>query len=227
MIKLRIFSSMLILIFLAGCQTHSTARTEGVKPPVALDSRVGGDVTTETLAKVNAPVSEPVKDLPLVEQKIEGEKSEHVEEVAVIEMDKGTIVFKFYPEDAPKSVENFRKLAKEGFYNGLTWHRVVKEPQSYIVQGGDPTGTGTGGPGYSISDEFNARPHLEGTVAMARTPLPDSAGSQFYICLDALPQLDGKYTVFGQLMDGFEVIHKIEQGDVMKSVRIEERMVSK
>ena len=149
----------------------------------------------------------------------------NVEDVAVIDTDKGTIVFKFYPRDAPKTVENFKKLANEKFYDGLTFHRVEKMPRPFVIQGGDPKGDGTGGPGYTIPDEFNARPHLEGTVAMARIDELNSAGSQFYICLTAAPHLDGKYTVFGQVIEGYDVIHRIEKGDVMKNVHIEKREV--
>ena len=149
----------------------------------------------------------------------------NMEDVAVIETDRGTIVFKLYPQDAPKTVENFEKLANEKFYDGLTFHRVEKMPRPFVIQGGDPNGDGTGGPGYTIPDEFNARSHLEGTVAMAHTNEPGSAGSQFYICLTAAPYLDGKYTVFGQVIEGFDVIHRIEKGDIMKNVRIEKREV--
>lgn len=146
-----------------------------------------------------------------------------LQDVAVIETAKGTIVFKFFPADAPKTVENFKKLAGEKFYDGLTFHRVVKEPRPFVIQGGDPRGDGTGGPGYTIRAEFNGRPHLEGTVAMARAADPDSAGSQFYICLAPQPFLDGQYTVFGQVVEGMDVVHAIERGDGMKRVYIEQR----
>ena len=149
----------------------------------------------------------------------------NMEDVATIETNRGMIVFKFYPNEAPKTVENFKKLVAQKFYDGLTFHRVEKIPRPFVIQGGDPSGDGTGGPGYTVPDEFNARPHLEGTVAMAHTDMPASAGSQFYICLAAAPDLDGKYTVFGQTTEGFDVIHRIEKGDVMKSIRIEKREV--
>ena len=151
-------------------------------------------------------------------------KSAEVElqDVAVIKTAKGTIAFKFFPEDAPQTVENFKKLVQKGFYNNLTFHRISED---FVIQGGDPNGDGTGGPGYTIKDEFNPRPHLEGTVAMARTPEPNSAGSQFYICLQASPQLDGKYAVFGQVVEGLEVVHQIRKGDVMETVTIEKREV--
>ena len=138
---------------------------------------------------------------------------------AVIEMDAGKIVIEFYEQDAPETVAKFIKLAKKGFYDGLSFHRV--EP-GFVVQGGDPKGDGSGGPGYTIKDEFNSRKHLTGTVAMARTPAPNSAGSQFYICLGPQPALDGKYTVFGQVVEGMDLVKKIKRGDVMKKVTIEE-----
>lgn len=151
------------------------------------------------------------------------------DEIAVITTKKGVIKFQFYPQDAPNHVASFIELAREGFYDGTSFHRVVKEPQPFVVQGGDPyskTGEGpigTGGPGWRLKAEFNDRKHLEGTVAMARSQDPDSAGSQFYICLAPLPMLDGQYTVFGQVIEGMDVVKSIDQGDVMESVRIETR----
>jgi len=138
---------------------------------------------------------------------------------AVIEMDAGKVVIEFYDKDAPSTVANFVKLAKQGYYDGLTFHRVVP---GFVVQGGDPKGNGSGGPGYTIKDEFNSRKHLTGTVAMARTPAPNSAGSQFYITLAPQPGLDGKYTVFGQVVEGMDLVMKIKVGDIMKKVTIVE-----
>ena len=123
----------------------------------------------------------------------------------------------FYPEDAPKTVENFVTLAKKGFYNGLNFHRVVPD---FVVQGGCPKGDGTGGPGYMIKAEFNSKKHLRGTLAMARSQDPDSAGSQFYICYGPTPHLDRSYTVFGQVTSGMEHVDRIKQGDRMKTVEI-------
>ena len=130
----------------------------------------------------------------------------------------GDIVFSFYPEDAPQHCAAFIKLVDAGFYNGLTFHRV--EP-GFVVQGGDPSGDGTGGPGYSIPAEFNNRPHVRGTVAMARSSNPNSAGSQFYICLGDARFLDKQYTVFGQTIEGFEALDKIRVGDVMTFAKLE------
>jgi len=143
-----------------------------------------------------------------------------VKQTAVITMEKGgEIVIEFFPADAPKTVENFVTLAKKGFYDGLTFHRV--EP-GFVVQGGDPSGNGTGGPGYKIKAEFNKQPHVRGVVAMARSSDPDSAGSQFYITLAPANFLDGKYTVFGKVISGMDVVDQIKKGDKMKSVKIVE-----
>lgn len=141
------------------------------------------------------------------------------EKIAVLETTKGVIKFRFFEADAPMTTDNFIKLAEKKFYDGLTFHRV--EP-NFVIQGGDPNGNGTGGPGYNIKAEFNKNPHLEGTVAMARSQHPDSAGSQFYICLAAAPFLDGNYTVFGQVTEGLDVVHKIQVGDKMTKVYIQQ-----
>lgn len=131
---------------------------------------------------------------------------------------RGLIQFKFYPQDAPNTVNRFIELVRAGFYNGLTFHRVVP---GFVIQGGDPLGNGQGGSGQKLKAEFNNRRHLEGTVAMARTSDPNSADSQFYITLSPQPQLDHNYTVFGQVIEGMDVVRKIQVGDKMTSVRIE------
>ncbi|OLB98984.1 MAG: peptidylprolyl isomerase [Candidatus Rokubacteria bacterium 13_1_40CM_68_15] len=143
-----------------------------------------------------------------------------MKQTADITLENGNeIRIEFYPEDAPKTVENFVTLAKKGFYNGLAFHRVVPD---FVVQGGDPKGNGTGGPGYTIKAEFSKRKHVRGTLAMARSQHPDSAGSQFYITYGPTPHLDGNYTVFGQVTSGMEHVDRIKQGDRMKSVAIVE-----
>ena len=143
-----------------------------------------------------------------------------MKQTGVITLEKGgEIRLEFYPEDAPKTVENFVTLAKKGFYNGLNFHRVVPD---FVVQGGCPKGNGTGGPGYQIKAEFNKQKHVRGTMAMARSQDPDSAGSQFYICYGATPHLDGQYTVFGRVVSGMEHVDRIKQGDKMTSVAITE-----
>jgi len=142
------------------------------------------------------------------------EKDQDKQLVAVIDTNQGKIITKLYPNDAPNTVLNFVKLAKQGFYNNLIFHRVIK---GFMIQGGCPKRDGTGGPGYSIKAEFNKQKHLEGSLAMARSQHEDSAGSQFYICLAPQSALDGKYTVFGQVIQGMEVVKKI--GDVKTTGR--------
>ena len=143
-----------------------------------------------------------------------------MKQTGVIALEKGgEIRIEFFAEDAPKTVENFVTLAKKGFYNGLNFHRVVPD---FVVQGGCPKGDGTGGPGYTVKAEFNKQKHVRGTVAMARSQHPDSAGSQFYICYGTTPHLDGQYTVFGKVVSGMELVDRIKQGDMMTSVTIAE-----
>ncbi len=133
---------------------------------------------------------------------------------------KGEMRLSLNADAAPNHAAAFVKLVEAGFYDGLTFHRV--EP-GFVIQGGCPDGDGTGGPGYRLKAEFSALPHLRGTLAMARSSHPDSAGSQFYICLDDARFLDGQYTVFGQLIDGFETLDAIRRGDTMTSVTMEPR----
>ena len=143
-----------------------------------------------------------------------------MKQTGVITLEKGgEIRLELFPEDAPKTVENFVTLANKGFYSGLNFHRVVPD---FVVQGGCPKGNGTGGPGYQIKAEFNKQKHVRGSVAMARSQDADSAGSQFYICYGTTPHLDGQYTVFGKVVSGMEHVDRIKQGDKMTSVTIAE-----
>jgi cyclophilin family peptidyl-prolyl cis-trans isomerase len=126
---------------------------------------------------------------------------------ATMQTTEGPIVFELFDGDAPKTVENFRKLAGEGFYDGLTFHRVIKD---FMIQGGCPQGTGTGGPGYTFEDEINEHKIVRGALAMANAG-PNTNGSQFFIVTTgACPWLDGKHTVFGQVTDGIDVVDKLE-----------------
>ena len=134
-----------------------------------------------------------------------------------IKLSSGLVKIELYPQDAPKTVEQITRLAKSGFYNGLKFHRV--EP-GFVVQGGDPNGTGRGGSGKTIPAEFNSRSHVKGTVAMARTSDPNSADSQFYICLGPAPFLDKQYTVFGQVVEGQALVDQIKVGDKMLEVTV-------
>ena len=143
------------------------------------------------------------------------------EEIAVFTTNKGTIRVQLAGKDAPIHVGNFVELAQKGFYDGLTFHRYVPY---FVIQGGDPKGNGTGGPGYRIQQEFTTNPnnsHEDGALAMARSSNPDSAGSQFYFCLGAQHFLDPNYTVFGQTLEGFDTIAALRQGDTIESIVIE------
>ncbi len=137
-----------------------------------------------------------------------------VAEVAVIKTTAGEMVVEFWPDVAPKTVENFKTLAGQGFYDGTAFHRIVK---GFMIQGGDPltkdanaeSSWGTGGPGHKIKAEFNEKPHVRGVLSMARSQHPDSAGSQFFICLADARFLDRQYTAFGKLIKGDDVLGKI------------------
>jgi peptidyl-prolyl cis-trans isomerase B (cyclophilin B) len=138
--------------------------------------------------------------------------------VATFDTDKGTIRIQLFPDEAPKTVQNFEQLCDKQFYDGLTFHRVIDD---FMVQGGCPLGTGTGGPGYKFEDEFH--PDLKhdspGTLSMANAG-PNTNGSQFFITHGATPWLDGKHSVFGKVIEGQDVVDSIAQGDKMQTVRV-------
>jgi cyclophilin family peptidyl-prolyl cis-trans isomerase len=198
-LRVMIITLAISLVFIVACGKKEQAKDTSTPP-------VKQSPTTIGAAKSATPTP----------QKPDLEKF-----VAVIEMKKGgRIVFEFYPKDAPGTVDNFIKLANKGFYNGLKFHRVIP---GFMAQGGDPLGSGMGGPGWTIKDEFNSKKHLKGTVAMARTMEPNSAGSQFYICFEPQPSLDGKYTVFGQVIEGMDVVDGIQKDDIMSKVYIADK----
>src|SRR5229473_2243906 len=158
-----------------------------------------------------------------VNSKMDGLPVRNTDHYAILDTDRGSIVIELYPAVAPKTVANFEKLSKDGFYNKLTFHRV--EP-GFVVQGGDPQGNGMGGPGYQVPAEISpTEKHLRGTIAMARTgdnvnPERKSSGSQFYICLAPAPFLDGQYTSFGAVVAGMDVVDKIKVGDKMNKITL-------
>ena len=143
-------------------------------------------------------------------------------EVAVIKTSEGEMVVQFWTDAAPNTIENFKKLAREGFYDGTIFHRIVK---GFMIQGGDPNSKdpakensyGEGGPGYKIKAEFNDHSHQRGVISMARSSDPDSAGSQFFICLAPVPRLDHQYTTFGKLIKGADVLEKIGDTPVARN----------
>jgi peptidyl-prolyl cis-trans isomerase B (cyclophilin B) len=148
------------------------------------------------------------------EEKKEASPMSTSNEVAVIKTNEGEMVVQFWTDAAPNTIENFKKLARQGFYDGTIFHRIVK---GFMIQGGDPNSKdpakesayGEGGPGYKIKAEFNNHSHDRGVISMARGPDPDSAGSQFFVCLAPVRRLDGQYTTFGKLIKGDDVLDKI------------------
>jgi peptidyl-prolyl cis-trans isomerase B (cyclophilin B) len=163
------------------------------------------------------------------ETKKDEKKNVNTNEVAVIKTTEGDMVIEFWPEVAPKTVENFKKLAKEGFYDGTCFHRVIK---GFMIQGGDPNTKdpakesqwGMGDPGYKIKAEFNERSHVRGVISMARSNNPDSAGSQFFICHGNPKFLDRQYTTFGKLIKGDDVLEKIATTPTHPPDRPDKRM---
>jgi peptidyl-prolyl cis-trans isomerase B (cyclophilin B) len=156
------------------------------------------------------------------EEKKEISTMSNSNEVAVIKTNEGEMVVQFWTDAAPNTIENFKKLARQGFYDGTIFHRIVK---GFMVQGGDPNSKdsakedayGQGGPGYEIKAEFNNHSHDLGVLSMARGPDPDSAGSQFFICLAPVRRLDGQYTTFGKLIKGDDVLEKIGNTSVERN----------
>ncbi|MFG6394268.1 MAG: peptidylprolyl isomerase [Lachnospiraceae bacterium] len=148
--------------------------------------------------------------------------------IVTFETSKGIIKAELYPDIAPNTVNNFISLVKKGFYDGLTFHRVIN---GFMIQGGCPEGNGMGGPGYSIKGEFaqngfdNNLMHTEGVLSMARSQMPDSAGSQFFIMHKAAPHLDGAYAAFGMVIEGMEVVNEIAETDTDRSDRPKEPQV--
>jgi peptidyl-prolyl cis-trans isomerase B (cyclophilin B) len=184
--------------------------------PVAAAVLVAGLLITLFLTGVIKMPSQPAKSynspIPMV---IDVNKKY----TAVIKTAKGDLTLELYPQDAPVTVNNFVSLARKGFYNGLTFHRVIP---GFMAQGGDPTGTGSGGPGYTIPDEISQRKHVTGALSMAKTAQPNTGGSQFFICYAPQPHLDGIHTVFGQLTQGMDVLKQLVNGDKMTEVIITE-----
>ena len=181
---------------------------------------------TETKSETK---SDAAKDQKKSDAKADDKKAASKDEVAVISTSEGDMVIEFWPDVAPKTVENFKKLAKDGFYDGTAFHRVIK---GFMIQGGDPLTKdaskeamwGTGDPGYKIKAEFNDRSHKRGVISMARSANPDSAGSQFFICHGDPTFLDHQYTAFGKLIKGDDVLEKIATTPTHPPDRPDKRM---
>jgi peptidyl-prolyl cis-trans isomerase B (cyclophilin B) len=181
----------ILMFFMAGCKSENgSAKKENSQTGMG-ENEVMADTGK---AKVKADTTEK-----LVRDK---------NPIVVIETDFGNIELEFFWKETPITAGNLLKLVNKGFYNGLTFHRIVPD---FVIQGGDPKGDGTGGPGYTIPFEQAKTKHLRGSLGMARSQDPNSAGSQFYICLKDLPRLDGNYVVFGKVIKGMEAVDKIAQ----------------
>lgn len=234
---LRIALGVAVVAAVFGCSNDQTAASTAGATTTTSDSTTGAtpvDATTTGTTGADTQMSSPSPLKPT--QTTTPPKAG--DDVAVIDTNYGRIVFKFFPEKAPNTVENFKKLANKKFYDGTKFHRVIP---GFMIQGGDPNSKGsdrssygTGGPGYTIKAEFNDIPHERGIVSMARSSDPNSAGSQFFIVVASSSFLNGQYTAFGSVLQGMDVADKIvnlprdEKDDpnpgneaVMKSVRIE------
>ena len=186
-----------------------------VIPAVAAILIAGAVLTLFLIGVIKMPSSQPAKSanspVPMV---IDVNKKY----TAVIKTDKGDLTLELYPQDAPVTVNSFVSLARKGFYDGLTFHRIIP---GFMAQGGDPTGTGSGGPGYKFQDEFSSRTNQEGSLSMANSG-PNTNGSHFFICYAPQPHLNGKHTVFGQLTQGMDALKQLVNGDKMNQVIITE-----
>ncbi len=197
------------LLQLYGCTKQSEETEISQKKEETVVKQESGTTGTSLTPQQRVEMALSVKDKEI---------SLTGKEKATIETNKGTIVIKFYSEDAPNTVKNFIRLATVGFYDGLTFHRYVPD---FVIQGGDPRGDGAGNAGYNIDAEFNQMKHVAGTVAMARSNDPNSASCQFYITLSTKSHLDGKYTVFGHVVEGMPVANQLRAGDTMDKITIE------
>jgi len=187
-----------LLILLVACG-------QAVEPEQAMTEEV--KEVSEEVEEIEEPqeTEETEKEAEVIETKVA--EVEEMNTIVKLETNQGVMKIKLYDDEAPKTVENFKKLVSEGFYDGTIFHRVIKD---FMIQGGDPTGTGTGGPGYSIDDEFGPglKHGKKGILSMANSG-PNTGGSQFFITLAATPWLDGKHAIFGEIVEGEDVLEKI------------------
>jgi peptidyl-prolyl cis-trans isomerase B (cyclophilin B) len=187
--------SLWLVFFLFGCGKKQEVET---KKGEEQSEQAAQTQTQETeTQEATTPETKPVSQEPIVRDK---------DPIVVMETNYGNIELELFWKETPKTAENMLRLVNSGFYDGLTFHRIVP---NFVIQGGDPSGDGTGGPGYSIPFEKANTKHLRGYLGMARSQDPNSAGSQFYICLRDLPNLDNNYVVFGKVVKGMDVVDKI------------------
>jgi len=221
---------VLAILFTTSCggSDIETAPYSSSEPAQNIDSAPVSE--TPDVAVPTVPLPEPGKEA-MIEFKDTGSMPPMLADTskkyyAYMETEKGTLVLELFAKDVPMAVSNFVSLASKGFYDGTTFHRVIP---GFMAQGGDPTGTGTGGPGYIFDNEITAHKHLAGTLSMANAG-PDTNGSQFFICYEAQSFLDGGYSVFGQMVEGMDILEKLTprdptqnpqfQGDRLISVKI-------
>jgi peptidyl-prolyl cis-trans isomerase B (cyclophilin B) len=187
--------SLCLVFFLLGCGKKQEVET---KKGEEQSSQVAENQNQEAQTQETpTPETKPISQEPIVRDK---------DPIVEMETNYGNIELELFWKETPKTAENFLRLVNSGFYNGLTFHRIVP---NFVIQGGDPAGNGTGGPGYTIPFEKASTKHLRGYLGMARSQDPNSAGSQFYICLKDLPSLDNNYVVFGKVIKGMDVVDKI------------------
>jgi cyclophilin family peptidyl-prolyl cis-trans isomerase len=213
--RLIIICAICATLFAAACggsDKKTATPAAGTLPTASAATKPAASTTTATATTASTPATAPTQ--------AGGKKTysaappltidPNKQYFATIKMDIGDIKLELFPKDAPQTVNSFVFLARDGFFDGLTFHRVVA---GFVAQAGDPTGTGRGGPGYSIPDEVNSHKFLDGSLGMAKTSAPNSAGSQWFIDYAAQPSLDGGYTVFGQIVSGRDVLDKIKVRD--------------
>jgi len=219
---------VLAILFTTSCggSDIETTTYSSSEPAQNIDSAPVPE--TPDVAVPTVPLPEPGKEV-MIEFKDTGSMPPMLADTskkyyAYMETEKGTLVLELFAKDVPMAVSNFVFLASKGFYDGTTFHRVIP---GFMAQGGDPTGTGTGGPGYTFAYEITEHKHLAGTLSMAHSALPDSNGSQFFICYEAQPFLDGGYSVFGQLVEGMDVLEKLTPRDPTQNPQFKgDRLIS-
>jgi cyclophilin family peptidyl-prolyl cis-trans isomerase len=214
-----------LLFFLVACGAPKEQPAADAQAPVAesTDAIAGATEATDDAAvpaegaeAAEATSAEPTATAPVAEKATEKPASYYVDKVVELRTDLGTIAIRFFPDVAPNHVKNFIDLSESGFYDGTRFHRIIP---GFVIQGGDPNTKagdpstwGTGGSGRRLKAEFNAIPHKRGILSMARSMEPDSASSQFFVCVAPAPALDNQYTVFGEVVSGMDVVDKIVAG---------------
>jgi peptidyl-prolyl cis-trans isomerase B (cyclophilin B) len=197
--RIAVLLLLLVFVFLACGKAEKEAET-----PVMEEEKAAVDTGAESVTEEGLTTEEKMATVPPVWGTIQRAQNP----IVVLETNHGTIELELYWKETPKTAESFLYLTNKGYYDNLIFHRIVP---NYVIQGGDPLGNGTGGPGYNVPFEKANTKHLRGSLGMARSQDPNSGGSQFYICLRDLPNLDGNYVVFGKVVKGMEAVDKIAQ----------------